>query len=84
MKSVLERNLGFMGYPNYSVDIEGNVWSFSKKTRKGYRKLKVVVDDIGYCIVCLTKDGKFSNKKYIDLLLLLLYQTPKTNLVLTI
>lgn len=28
MKSVLERNLGFLGYPSYSVDIEGNVWSY--------------------------------------------------------
>lgn len=27
MRSILERNLGFMGYPDYSVDTEGNVWS---------------------------------------------------------
>lgn len=27
MKAVLERNLGFMGYPDYSVDTDGNVIS---------------------------------------------------------
>lgn len=58
MKVVLERNLGFMGYPNYSVDTEGNVWSFGKKTRKGYRKLKGKITKHGYHHVCLLKDGK--------------------------
>lgn len=31
MKAVLERNLGFIGYPDYSVDTEGNVWSYKRK-----------------------------------------------------
>ena len=77
MKSVLERNLGFMGYPNYSVDTEGNVWSFGKKTRKGCRKFKVVVDSTGYCIVCLTKDGKCSNKKIHRLVALAFIPNPE-------
>lgn len=29
MKAVLERNLGFMGYPDYSVDTDGNVFSLN-------------------------------------------------------
>lgn len=83
MKSVLERNLGFMGYPNYSVDTEGNLWSFGKKTRRGYRKFKLVVDSTGYCIACLTKDGKCSNKKIHRLVALAFIPNPETNLVLT-
>lgn len=30
MKAVLERNLGFLGYPYYSVDTYGNVISHKK------------------------------------------------------
>lgn len=54
MKSVLERNLGFMGYPTYSVDTEGNVWSYPKKTYSGIRKLKACVDGYGYKQVFLS------------------------------
>lgn len=34
MRSILERNLGFMGYPDYSVDTEGNVWSIGYNNTK--------------------------------------------------
>lgn len=41
MKVVLERNLGFLGYPNYAVDTEGNVWSYPRNgTKKQICKLK--------------------------------------------
>ena len=35
MKAVLERNLGFIGYPEYSVDTDGNVWALNYKCSKG-------------------------------------------------
>lgn len=38
MKAVLERNLGFLGFPGYSIDIYGNVWSFPKNGN-GYKIL---------------------------------------------
>ena len=38
MKSILERNLGFMGYPDYSVDTEGNIWSIGYNNTKEIKK----------------------------------------------
>lgn len=52
MKVVLERNLGFMGYPNYSVDTEGNVWNIIR----GY-KLKHSTIKEGYMLVMLYNNG---------------------------
>lgn len=53
MKVVLERNLGFMGYPNYSVDTEGNAWNVIKKV-----KLKLIINGNGYCMVHLSNNNK--------------------------
>lgn len=51
MKAVLERNLGFMGYPEYSVDTDGNVWSYLNNkwgiTNKPH-KLKTIKGNRGY------------------------------------
>lgn len=44
MKAVLERNLGFLGCPNYSVDTDGNVWSLNYKRTGNRRKLKLCKD----------------------------------------
>lgn len=41
MKSVIERNLGFIGFPNYSVDTEGNVWSLKYHRGCNVKKLKL-------------------------------------------
>ena len=50
MKVVLERNLSFLGYPNYFVDSEGCVRSIQKgKNKKLYQK----ITKCGYCSVCL-------------------------------
>ena len=35
MKAVLERNLWFVVYPEYSVDTDGNVWALNYKCSKG-------------------------------------------------
>ena len=40
MRSILERNLWFMGYPDYSVDTECNVWSIGYNNTKEIKKLK--------------------------------------------
>lgn len=53
MKMILERNLAFLGYPNYFVDSEGYV--FNRRTR---RRLKQFKDTNGYLQVGLCKDGK--------------------------
>lgn len=50
MKVVLERNLGFLGYPDYSVDTDGNVWSYRNSKRK---KLRPAKDGKGYLRVSL-------------------------------
>lgn len=50
MKAVLERNLGFMGYPDYSVDTDGNVWSFKHSKIK---KLTQNLNSYGYPVVRL-------------------------------
>lgn len=52
MKVVLERNLGFMGYPNYSVDTEGNVWNVIRGHKLKYSTLKE-----GYMLVMLYNNG---------------------------
>lgn len=58
MKVVLERNLGFMGYPNYSVDTEGNVWSYPRNgTKKQICKLKGKINQHGYVSVVLHKNN---------------------------
>ena len=54
MKVVLERNLGFLGYPNYAVDTEGNVWSYPRNgTKKQICKLKGKISKYGYISVVL-------------------------------
>lgn len=50
MKSVLERNFEFIGYPNYSVDTDGNVYSKNKK-------MKPRKDKHGYLLINFW-DGK--------------------------
>lgn len=57
MKAVLERNLGFMGYPDYSVDTDGNVYSYPNKTRSGIRQLKPKTRPNGYQYVNLCYNG---------------------------
>lgn len=54
MEAVLERNLGFIGYPNYSVDTNGNVWS---NHSGNWKRLKLNIDNSGYYRVCLTKEN---------------------------
>lgn len=78
MKSVLERNLGFMGYPNYSVDTEGNVWSFGKRTRYGVRRMTPTIDSIGYCVVTLTRDGKCKTYKIHKIVALAFIPNPES------
>jgi hypothetical protein len=46
------------GFENYSVDDQGNVFSFPKKTRKGIRILKYNIAKTGYGLVDLCRDGK--------------------------
>jgi hypothetical protein len=46
----------------YCVDIYGNVYSYPKRTRKGFRKLKPTLINNGYLQVDLCKDFKI--KKY--------------------
>lgn len=59
MKSVLERNLGFLGYPNYSVDTDGNVWSFYYRgyKRKTPKKLNGGKHKDNYSLVSLTHNS---------------------------
>lgn len=52
MKVVLERNLGFMGYPNYSVDTEGNVWNIIRGHKRKHSTIKE-----GYMLVILYNNG---------------------------
>ena len=59
MKAVLERNLGFIGYPDYSVDTDGNAWSHPRKTRSGIRQLKPKTRPNGYQYVNLCHNGEF-------------------------
>ena len=58
MISILERNLGFMGYPDYSVDTEGNVWSIGYNNTKEIKKLKPRKIKGGYLNVTLTINNK--------------------------
>lgn len=58
MRSILERNLGFMGYPDYSVDTEGNVWSIGYNSTKEIKKLKLSKIKSGYLSVKLTINNK--------------------------
>ena len=51
MKSVLEKNLGFLGFPMYIVDIEGNIWSFNKS--KNGKKMKPTISGYKYLKVTL-------------------------------
>lgn len=56
MKAVLERNLGFIGYPDYSVDTDGNVWALNYKCSKGKgetKQIKPAHDKKGYLMVSL-------------------------------
>lgn len=53
--------IGFEGI--YFCDIEGNFFSYPKKTRKGIRKLKPVLSNNGYLMIDLCKDGK--SKKFL-------------------
>lgn len=57
MKSVLERNCGFLGYPNYSVDTNGNVYSLKRGIQMQKR-----IDHKGYECVKFCKDSV--HKKY--------------------
>lgn len=58
MRSILERNLWFMGYPDYSVDTEGNVWSIGYNNTKEIKKLKQRKIKGGYLRVMLTINNK--------------------------
>lgn len=57
MKAVLERNLGFLGYPNYSVDTDGLVRNSRGDT------LKPIEEKDGYVQVMLCKNGKYKHFK---------------------
>lgn len=47
------------GFENYAVDELGQIWSLPKKTRKGTRLIKPLVNPkTGYMYVDLCKDGK--------------------------
>ena len=58
MKSILERNLGFMGYPDYSVDTEGNIWSIGYNNTKEIKKMKPAKTKGGYLRLPLTINNK--------------------------
>ena len=51
MKSVLEKNLGFFGFPMYVADVEGNIWSFNKS--KNGKKMKQTISNGKYLKVTL-------------------------------
>lgn len=53
MKAILERNLSFIGYPYYSVDTDGNVFS-----HKSNKYLTSVRTKDGYDFVNLCVNGK--------------------------
>lgn len=57
MKSVIERNLGFMGYPNYSVDTDGNVITYARNGTGKHDKIKKPTKCYNYQRIGLVKDG---------------------------
>lgn len=61
MKAVLERNLGFLGFPDYSVDTEGRVFSYPKLTRSGVREMVSSYNKNGYKFVHFRKNGHLKN-----------------------
>lgn len=77
MISILERNLWFMGYPDYSVDTEGNVWSIGYNNTKEIKKLKPRKIKGGYLSVTLTINNK--PKQYLVHRLVALAFIPNTN-----
>lgn len=77
MRSILERNLEFMGYSDYSVDTEGNVWSIGYNNTKEIKKLKPMKIKCGYLRVQLTINNK--PKKYLVHRLVSLAFIPSTN-----
>jgi hypothetical protein len=47
------------GFENYEIDELGQIWSLPKKTRKGTRLIKTLINSkTGYMYVDLCKDGK--------------------------
>ena len=60
MKSVLERNLGFLGYSDYSVDTDGNVFRNNYRNTGKHLKIKQQTDKGGYLRLQLSHN---KNKK---------------------
>lgn len=53
MGEVIERNLGFLGFPDYSVDTEGNVWSLNYNRTGKKKALSGGKSNCGYMKVTL-------------------------------
>ena len=52
-----------IGYENYAVDEQGNVWSKNFRRSGKMKKLKPGIGGRGYLLVALCKDGKQKSKK---------------------
>ena len=74
MKSILERNLGFLGFPNYSVDTDGNVYSL-----KLGLQMKKIISHKGYERVKLCKDGNHKKFSVHRLVAMAFITNPKPN-----
>ena len=74
MKSTLERNLGFLGFPNYSVDTDGNVYSL-----KLGLQMQKIISHKGYECVKLCKDGKYKKFSVHRLVAMAFIINPKPN-----
>lgn len=74
MKSILERNLGFLGFPNYSVDTDGNVYSL-----KLGLQMKKIISHKGYECVKLCKDGNCKKFSVHRLVAIAFIPNPKPN-----
>ena len=74
MKSTLERNLGFLGFPNYSVDTDGNVYSL-----KLGLQMQKIISHKGYECVKLCKDGKHKKFSVHRLVAMAFIINPKPN-----
>lgn len=48
------------GFPNYRVGDDGSIWSCRRRWRNGekWKKMRHYVNNRGYCIIGLRKDGK--------------------------
>ena len=52
------RNLGFLEFPDYEVDDQGNVWSLNYGRTGERRKLRPGIASGGYLCVCLSNNRK--------------------------